>query len=360
MTISRRKFMALSGASAIGLVAAPYVARGQSWPARPITVVVGYSAGGGVDTIARAITGQMAKSRGWDINVINKPGAVGGVATSYVLNRPADGYTWFGISNYNKFVPIMGHADTRAWEDFQFYKSNDALAAWSVPVSSPFKTFDDVVKAAKERPGEITISTSGTGGIWHEMALIVAQTAGIDLKFTPYKGGQPATLAALQGEVEIGGGGVHEHIDLIRAGKFRNLMQTAAVDLKPKDADPLPSIGNFLPEIKPLLPLSANTNIAIRRDTPVEILKAVEEAFIEASNSEPFKEMLDAKFFQLNIRTGADADRDAALSMAVTAKTFWSVRDQIGQAVRSPEELGLPDPAKFDEWWPPEGYKARI
>lgn len=357
---NRRTFLQLSATTAASVIAAPYIARAAAWPSKPITVVVGYSAGGGTDTVIRTLTNAMQKATGWQIDVINKPGAVGGIATNYVLQRPADGYTWFGISNYNKFVPIMGHADTQAWRDFQFYKATNALASWSVRPDSPFKSFDDVVAAAKKEPGKLSISTSGTGGIWHELALVVAQQAGIELAFTPYKGGKPATLAVLQGEVDIGGGGVHEHIDLIRDGQLRNLMQTSDKDLTPKGAPKLPSVGNFLPDSKPLLPLSATTNLALKRDTPLQALKEIETAFTKAVNSDEFKAMAASKYFELDIKTGAEADKQAALAEAVTAQTFWKAKDQIGQKMRSPEELGLPDPKDFDTWWPPEGYEPRI
>ena len=81
------------GAAALALH--PGVAQAE-WPERPITVVVMYGAGGGTDTVLRTLAAEMAKETGWTINVINKPGAVGGVATKFVLNKPADGYTWLG------------------------------------------------------------------------------------------------------------------------------------------------------------------------------------------------------------------------------------------------------------------------
>lgn len=330
------------------------------YPNRPITVVVMYGAGGGTDVIMRKIADEMGKAKNWQVNVINKPGAVGGVATKFVHGQESDGYTILGGANYNKFVRVMGHVDYVPWEEWVFFQAANAIASWSVPIDSPFKTFDDVVKAAKAEPGKISISTSGTGGLWHELALIVGSFAGINLKYVPYKGGKPATLAGLQGETNIAGGGVHEHIDLIRAGKLRNLQQTGTEDIKLENGTVMPSVGNLVPAIKPFLPIGGTYNFIMKRDTPTEVLKMVQEAFVAAANSAGFQEMVKKKFFQTDIRTGEAADKRAAQLEVITVDTFNKFSDQIGAKVKTAAELGLPAPADFESWWPPKGYKARI
>ena len=357
--IRRRTFLAGAAATAATaqLLISPRDAKAAGFPEQTINVVIMYAAGGGTDVMLRVLVDEMKKNTGWDINVINKPGAVGGVATNFLLNKPSDGYWWLGAANYNKFVRVMGHATSKPWVDWQYFQGGNSLGSWSVKPDSPFKTFDDVVKAAKANPGKISISTSGTGGLWQELALIVANQAGIELKYVPYKGGKPATLAGLQGEVDIAGGGVHEHIDFIRAGQLRNLQQTGTKDIEVAGYGVLPSVGNFLPHVKPLLPLSGIYNLALRRDTPIDILKAVEKAWIDACDGENFKQVVKSKHFEIDVRTGEAADRRAAQVETVTAWTFWENQDKIGQKVVNPEELGLPKPADFDKWWPPEGYK---
>ncbi|OGA40511.1 MAG: hypothetical protein A3G24_18405 [Betaproteobacteria bacterium RIFCSPLOWO2_12_FULL_62_13] len=360
---SRRRFLtgvgALGAAASMPIVLAPGIARGARWPERPITAVVMYAAGGGTDVVLRAITAEMAKMTNWDINVINKPGSVGALATSFVLEKPADGYWWLGAANYNKFVRVMGHSDSKPWEDWQYMQAANSLASWSVRPDSPFKTFPDVVAHAKKNPGKLSISTSGTGGIWHELAAIIAQGAGIKLRYVPYKGGKPATLAGLQGEVDIAGGGVHEHIEFIKAGKLRCLQQTGKEDIVVSGGPTLPSIANFLPQLKPMLPVGGNYNIALRRSVPVEILKEIEKAFVAAVKSPAFAEVARQRYFDLDIRTGEAADRRAAQLEALTAATFAEIKDQIGKQIKTAAELGLPKPDQFDKWWPPKGYHAR-
>ena len=127
-----------------------------------------------------------------------------------------------------------------------------------------FKTFNDVVAAAKKKSGKLTISTSGVGSIWHEVGATVADAAGIELRFVPYKGGKPATVAGLQGEVDIAGGGVHEHVEFLRAGKLRNLMHTGPKDLDIPGYGKALNIANYIPALKALWRWAGCTGIAER------------------------------------------------------------------------------------------------
>lgn len=357
---NRRKFLASAavGAAAAMQITIPSGAFAQAgYPRRPITLVVMYAAGGGTDTIMRKLAEEMANSQGWKINVVNKPGAVGGVATQFVSAAKPDGYTLLGGANYNRFVRVLGHAEFVPWKDWVPMKAANALASWSVRKDSPFESFEDVIKAAKENPGSVSISTSGTGGVWHELALIVANLAGVELKYVPYKGGKPATLAGLQGETDIAGGGVHEHIELIRAGELRNLCQTSAEDIVLDDGTTLPSIASILPESRKILPVGATYNFMVRRDLPPDVLQVLADGFRAAAGSDAFKELMGQKFFQLDIKVGEEADREGALMESVTVDIFNRFQDQIGAEVKTAEELGLPKPEDFDSWWPPEGYE---
>ena len=164
----------------------------------------------------------------------------------------------------------------------------------------------------------------------------------------------------IEGEVDIAGGGVHEHIEFIKAGKLRNLQQTGRDDLVVPGVGTLRSVGKMIPSLQPLLPLSGIYNIALKRDTPLEILAMIKTAFIAAVKSDAFQKIARTKYFDIDIRTGAEADRRSAQVECVTATTFYNVRDQIGKKVKSPQELGLPAPADFDAWWPPKGYTPRM
>lgn len=358
-SLNRRGFIS-GAAGAAGLsamqITIPGAAFAQSYPARPVTLVVMYAAGGGTDTVMRKLAEEMAAAKGWTINVANRPGAVGGVATQFVGAARPDGYTLLGGANYNRFVRVLGHAEFTPWTDWLSMKAANALASWSVRPDSPFETMEDAIAAAKANPGSVTISTSGTGGVWHELALIVANIAGMELKYVPYQGGKPATLAGLQGETDIAGGGLHEHIDLIRAGEMRNLTQTSVDDITLDDGKVLRSIASILPESRKILPVGATYNFMMRRDVPPEIMQELADGFRAAANSAGFKELVDSKFFQLDVKVGEEADREGALMETVTTDIFNRFQDQIGAEVKTAAELGLPAPEDFEGWWPPEGY----
>ena len=120
------------GAAATFLITRPQGASAAGWPDKPITIVIMYAAGGGTDVVMRLIAQEMAKAKGWTIEPLNKPGAVGGIATNYVLSQPADGYTLLGAANFNKFVRVMGHTKSKVWEDWTIMQGGGSLASWSV------------------------------------------------------------------------------------------------------------------------------------------------------------------------------------------------------------------------------------
>ena len=324
------------------------------WPERPITVVVMYSTGGGTDTVLRALAKEMSEATGWRINIVNRPGGAGALATRYVLNKRNDGYTLLGASNFNKYSRISGGDDSTSWEDWYFMQAASNTGSWAVRPDSRFKNFNDIVAAAREAPGEITISTSGTGGQWHELAAVVAHSAGIELKYIPYGSGRLATLAGINGEVDIAGGGIHEHIQFFQSGQLDSIQQTSPNDISLSNSIILPSIYNFLSSVNEQLPPNGNYNLGIRRDTPIDIIIQLQEAFINAANSKGFRDFLASRNFKLDLVLGSEADRRAAELEVISAATFE--RLAIPEA-RSPAILNLPSPEEFHLWWPPINYQ---
>lgn len=323
------------------------------WPERPITLVVMYAPGGGTDTILRTLANEMSAVTGWRINVVNRAGAAGALATQYVLNRNNDGYTLLGASNFNKYARVSGGGNSKPWEDWYFMQAASNIGSWAVLPNSPFKNIEDVIRAAQERPGEITISTSGAGGQWHEFAASVAKFLGIELRYVPYGSGRQATLAGLNGEVDIAGGGIHEHIQFFDVGQLVPLMQTSQDDVISSRGVVLPSIFDLTSMREDEIPPNGSYNLGVRRDTPIEVIKKIEDAFLLAISTENFKEILRARNFIEDSLVGMAADRRAAQLEVISATTF--VELGIPEA-RTPEELGLPSPEGFIDWWPPATY----
>lgn len=331
-------------------------AAAEEWPSRPPTLVVKYSAGGGTDLILRTLAKGMEETLGQPIKVTNMTGGVGSIAGQYVFDQPADGYTWLGFGNFLKHFRPMGLVDVTAWRDYETFLVGNSLASWSVPADSPIKSFEDFIEQAKANPGKLKVATDGKGGLWHEVMSMLGNNLGFEVNFVTYDGGAPATLAALQGEVDVVCSGLHEHIEFIKAGKLRNLAQFADEDIEVEGVGTLRSIANIYPELKALAPFGSNYGIGLKRGTPEPILMKVKAA-IEAGLQDPdFNAMLEKRFLKKTLLYGNDADRKAANLEVITANLF----DDIGIAKKTPAELGLPSPAEFDSWWPPAEYKPSM
>jgi tripartite-type tricarboxylate transporter receptor subunit TctC len=356
---SRRRV--LQAASLIGLAgiagvsgrsAAPALAQEVWKPDRPIQVFIQFSAGGGTDTVTRTLLKAMEPILDAQINATNMTGALGSVATKHVLSQPADGYTWLGAGGFLDYPRIQDIDDAVAWEDFQFFQSATSLASWATHPDSQFKTFQDVIDYAKANPGKLKVSTDGVGGLWHEAMAIIALKAGFDFTNVPFDGGAPATLAALQGEVDIAGSGLHEQIQYIQSGQLRHLATFTAEPVQIDANTALEPVATFVPSAAANAPFGGMYNIALRRETPAYSLKTIEAAIAEAVESDTFQTMLKERFIQATVVSGEEIDKKAARLETERAALFAT----LGQAKKTAEELGLPAPEGFDSWWPPEGY----
>ncbi len=355
--MDRREFLKLAGAagvmSSIPILGGGSTAFAAAWPKDPLRAVVGYSAGGGTDMSTRAICAAIEGPLKATINVTNMPGAIAGTATNFVLKKPADGYWILGTSNYNKFLRPMKISESIPWKDWQWFPIASAYQCWTVKPDSPIKTFQDLLDVGKKRP--LTISTSGVGGIWHEGDAILAKASGIKFKYIPYKGGAPAALAVLQGEVEVGGSGVHEAIEYAVAGKLKVLAFGGEKEMTFRGVK-MQSVTKWVPALKPLVPIGGFTTMAMRRETPVEILQKMNEAVKKGKQDPKFKAIMDKKVL-IPVDIGPlDADKAAARYESVTAWTF----KELGIAKADPAKLGIPKPEDFDKWWPPKGYKPNL
>jgi len=329
------------------------LALGADWPTKPIKLTIGYAIGGGTDVFNRAFAQSIEGPLKATIEASNMAGSVAAVATEFVLKRPNDGYAWLGTSNYNKFLRPMGYHKGLPWQDWQWFMLGSTYLGWAVKPDSPLKTFQDLLDTAKKRP--ITMSHSGIGGIWHEGDGIMAKAAGIKVNYIPYKGGAPATMAALQGEVDVVSSGMHEQIEFLKAGKLRNLavfvdkpMTIEGVQYEP--------VTKYVPALKPYVPFGGDITMGVRRDTPVDILQKIQQAYQKAMEDPKYDAILKQNVGYKVVLTPAEADRMSAFKESVTA---WTFKD-LGIAKVDPQTLGIPKPEDFDKWWPPKDYVPRL
>lgn len=325
----------------------------EMWkPDRPIHVYIQFSAGGGTDTVIRTLLKAMEPILGTRINATNMTGALGSVANQHVMSQPADGYSWLGAGGFLDYPRIQGISDLVAWRDFQFYQAATSLASWATHPDSRFKTFQDVIDYAKANPGKLKVSTDGVGGLWHEAMSLIALKAGFEFTTVPFDGGAPATLAALQQEVDIAGSGLHEQIQFVRAGKLRHLATFTDEPVQIDDKTSLEPVTKYVPSAAANAPFGGMYNLALRRDTSPHILKTVEVAVAQAVASESFQKMLQQRFIQATVVAGAEIDEKTARLETERVALF----ETLGQAKKNAAELGLPSPDGFDGWWPPQGY----
>jgi tripartite-type tricarboxylate transporter receptor subunit TctC len=200
--VTRRTFTGLAASSA-ALVAAPGIA-GAAFPERTIRIIVGFGAGGTVDTIARIVAEATGPVLGQSVIVENRPGGSGSIAANAVVQAPADGQTLlFGV---------FSHAVAPALMKLDYDTIADLTAVSqvaSVPLllfaseKSPYRSVSDVVAAAKAKPGTVTYASGGVGSSGHLSGELFARKVGIELVHVPYRGGSQTVQSLLAGDVEL-------------------------------------------------------------------------------------------------------------------------------------------------------------
>ncbi len=212
-------------ALALGAALAPWAALAQPYPAKPVKIVVGYTAGGAVDIIARTLG--TALQAGWGQNVLvdNKPGAGTNIAVRAVIDAPADGYTLLMAANALAANPAL-------YTPAPYNPETDLVPlalVGRVPVviavnaSAPYANLADLLKAAKASPGSISYATPGNGSTPHMALELFARAAGISLQHVPYKGGAQAVTDVVGGQLPLLAMNALEVQPHFKAGKLRVL-----------------------------------------------------------------------------------------------------------------------------------------
>jgi tripartite-type tricarboxylate transporter receptor subunit TctC len=218
----------LRAAAAIALTLSALAAHAQAWPTKPVKFVVPYPPGGSTDPMARLIAAKLTDSLGQPFVVENRSGASGTIGTAFVAKSPPDGYTFVFVFDYHAVNPFL-------IPDLPFDTVKDlapvmligtAPMAIATAIAKPYKTFGDVVSAAKAKPGTISIGSVGNGSLGHLTMVLVQQAAGISLVHIPYKGGGPMTADAVGGQIDLAIGSVAVITPHVTGGKLRAIAVT--------------------------------------------------------------------------------------------------------------------------------------
>lgn len=275
-----------------GLLASTLAASAaDAWPTKPIRLVVGYSAGGAVDLIARSVGQQIATQLGQPVIVDNKPGAGTNIAVKSVIASPPDGYTLMLSANALAVNPSLFKP-----APFDLAKDITPVAlVGRVPVvfatreDGELKTLAQLVSAAKAKPNSISLGTPGNGSTPHLAMELFAHTAGIQLRHVPYKGGSQALTDTIGGHTEIVAVNALEAAPLAKAGKLRVL----AV-MSPERSGVLPNVPTVAESGYPGFEASVWYGFIGPAGLPQPIVARLHEAVQKAIESREVREQLAA------------------------------------------------------------------
>ena len=281
MKLPRREFLYLA-AGAAALPAVTRIAGAQSYPTRPVHIIVGYAPGGATDIMARLVGQWLSERLGQQFVIENRPGAGSNIAAEAVVRAPADGYTLLlvGVSN-----AINATLYDRL--NFNFIRDITPVAGiirdtyvMVVNPSFPAKTVPEFVAYAKADPGRINFGSAGIGSPNHVTGELFKIMTGVNLLHVPYRGIALALSDLLGGQVQVAFASMPSSIEFVRAGRLRALAVTTAT--RSEVLPDVPTVGEFVPGYE----ASAWYGIGAPKATPAEIVDKLNKE-INAALADP-------------------------------------------------------------------------
>jgi tripartite-type tricarboxylate transporter receptor subunit TctC len=281
MPFSRRRILQVA-AGAIALPAMARIARANSYPARPVRIVVGFAAGGPNDINARLIGQWLSERLGQQFIVDNRPGASGNIAMEAVVKAPPDGYTLTMIA-----MSSAVNATLFPNLPFNFLRDIAPVACISrniyvmlVHPSVPARSGPELIAYAKANPGKLNMGSPGSGTGPHMASELFKLMAGITMTHVPYRGSAPMLNDLIGGQVQFAFDAISGSIGHIRSGRLRALAVSTPtrIELLPE----VPTVGEFVPGYE----ATGMQGIGAPRHTPVEIVDALNRT-INAGLADP-------------------------------------------------------------------------
>lgn len=264
-------------AAAIGLTLT--VAAAQSWPTKPVRMIVPFPPGGGTDILARLVSAKLSEAHGWNIVADNRPGVGGTLGITEAARATPDGYNFvFGQKDNLVIGPWLYKNLT--WNPIKDFAPVAHVAYSPVLIAtsadSPYKTLADVVAAAKKAPDSITYGSPGNGTSIHLAATILEKEAGIKLVHVPYKGSNPAMLDVIAGNVQLLSSSVPSALGQIKAGKLRPLAVTSAT--RSSSLPDVPTVQELGIEGVEKFDVATWYGVMAPAGTPVDVVNSVNAA----------------------------------------------------------------------------------
>jgi tripartite-type tricarboxylate transporter receptor subunit TctC len=277
-----RLFALVTFALACGLASA------QTYPNRPVRLIVGFGPGGSTDVVARALAIPMAKELGQPVVVENKPGAGSSIAAEQVSKAAPDGYTLL-------LSPPAGYSVNPALNPKLDYAKNllpvtllgSSPLVVVVNANSPIMSIKDLIAAAKKSPGTLNYATSGNGSAPHFCAALFTQLAGVDMVHVPYKGGAESVQSVLAGDTQVTFATPPTVLSLVQSGRLRALAVTS------RERSPfMPDIPGMAEAGLPAYDLASWYGLFMPAGTPPAIVKTVFDAATKSVQQTDVKAVL--------------------------------------------------------------------
>jgi len=281
MKLPRRQFLHLA-AGAAALPTALRTARAQTYPSRPVRLIVGWPPSGVADLYARLIGQWLSEHLGQPFIIENRAGAGSNIATEAVVRAPPDGYTLLQVTAANAWNATL-------YDNLNFNFIRDiapiasifrAPAVLVVHPSFSAKSVPALIAYANANPGKINMASGGVGSAQHVYGELFKMMAGVDLFHVPYRGGGPALADLLAGQVPVMFDTLSTSIEHIRAGKLLALAVTSAT--RSEVLPDIPTVGDFVPGYEG----TGFQGLGAPRNTPAEIINKLNKA-INAGLADP-------------------------------------------------------------------------
>jgi tripartite-type tricarboxylate transporter receptor subunit TctC len=330
------RFVQLVAALATAAFAGAAVAQWK--PAKPITIIVPWSAGGATDQVTRLAAAELEPALGQKIVVVNQPGAAGSIGTKSAMDAPKDGYTWTaGAAKQLGTYPVLGMLNSKV-DDFHLYLSVTNVSIVSVHPNTPYQTLPQLLDAMRAKPGQVTVATAGNSSSGHFAMEAIAKAAGVKYRHVTYDGGNPAVVATVAGETELTTQLAVEQIEMIKGKRLRPLAVVADQAIAVEGFGTIPPITQWL---KSFPQVTTAFGIFIPKGVPPEVVATMDKLWAErVGGSEKIRQYAQSRGALFTPASGKQAHDIVWPTVVEDAYLLQA----IGMAKASPESLGIKRP----------------